>query len=271
MAERRAIKSTIWSDTWFGRLSPFEMVVWIGLFSKCADDQGRMQDDPALIRSQIFPYQDITLKAVSEALDTFGDRLIRYTKGEPLAQILRWWDNQPMQYATPSDYPPPEGWKDRYRANYKKHYIVFNWNGVADTEIGLLLWDGLSKLARQTSWTAYLGALNFNFNFNLNFNQLNNNNNISENLEKNMQHLIEEMTGYPAMPMDLPAIDEFVKMGVTKEDIAGALAFFKGNGKVAHGAQNLLNSVKFQVARRIQSANAKDTQTPTGIHYEEMK
>lgn len=168
MAERRAIKSTIWDDTWFGRLTPFEMVVWIGLFSKCADDQGRLQHDPALIRSKLFPFQDVTIKEMDTALNTFDGHLIFYEKGEPLTQIVRWWENQPMQYATPSNYPPPDGWIDRYRTNYKKLYITFNWPGQDNTQVGTLLWQGLSTLKRQSSWTTYLGTLNYIFNPNYN-------------------------------------------------------------------------------------------------------
>jgi hypothetical protein len=163
MAEHRAIKSTIWDDTWFGRLSSFEMNVWIGLFSKCADDQGRLQDDAALIRSKLFPYQDVAIATVEEALQKFNNgHLIRYEKGEHLAQLVRWFDNQPMQYAVPSNYPPPDGWIDRYRTNYKRINIVWNWNDMESTGIGILLWNGLSKLQRPSSWTSYLGRLNPN-------------------------------------------------------------------------------------------------------------
>ncbi len=160
MSERRAIKSAIWDDSWFGRLSPFEMTIWVGLFSKCADDQGRLQDDPALIRSRLFPYQDIPLIDIEQALNSFDGHIIRYNKGEKLIQIIRWHENQPMQYATPSNFPPPDGWIDSYRTNYKSKYIVFNWNGLEDTEIGRLLWNELSGLARVSSWTSMLGTLN---------------------------------------------------------------------------------------------------------------
>jgi len=162
MAEHRAIKSAIWEDAWFGRLSPFEMAVWIGLFSKCADDQGRLQDDPALIRSKLFPFQDVTMKEIDAAMATFNGHIIRYEKVERLAQLVRWFDNQPMQYAVPSNFPPPDGWIDRYRTNYKGSYIVYNWNGLDNTSIGILLWKGLSTLQRPSSWIAYLGTLNPN-------------------------------------------------------------------------------------------------------------
>lgn len=260
MAERRAIKSTIWDDAWFGRLTAFEMVVWIGLFSKCADDQGRLQHDPALIRSKLFPFQDVTIKEMDAALTTFDGHLIFYEKGEPLAQIVRWWENQPMQYATPSNYPPPDGWMDCYRTNYKKEYIVFHWPGQENTQAGILLWNELSILQKQSSWTAYLGRLNLVFNFNPNptFNPTFNPESNKQEGEIDLQKLVEQMTGYPALPSDLPALEEMGKIGVVKEDIAGALAYFQKHGKTARGAANLLASVKFQVAQRVQAAAAAE-------------
>jgi DnaD/phage-associated family protein len=162
MAERRAIKSAIWDDAWFGRLTPTEMVIWIGLFSQRSDDQGRFQDDPALIRSNLFPYQDISIRDVAAALDKFDGHIIRYEKGERLAQLVRWWDNQPMQYATPSNFPPPDGWVDCYRTNYKSLYICFNWSGQADSPSGAALWAELSVLLRPSTWTSYLARLNYN-------------------------------------------------------------------------------------------------------------
>jgi DnaD/phage-associated family protein len=168
MAERRAIKSAIWDDTWFGRLSSFQMVVWIGLFSKCADDQGRFQNDPALIRSKLFPFQDVLISEVSEVIKSFDGHLFLYTKGEPMAQIIRWWENQPMQYAVPSNYPPPDEWIDCYRTTYKSKSIVYNWKGMENNSIGILLWNELKNLARQSSWTSLVGRLNPNPNPNSN-------------------------------------------------------------------------------------------------------
>ena len=174
MAERRAIKSKIWEDEFFGNLSPMAMLVWIGLFSRMADDQGRLLDNPNLISSQVFPYKGIPTDEIEACLNEIGDRLIRYeANGRRFIQIVRWWENQPMQYATPSNYPPPPGWVDKYRTNYKGRYIVFNWDGkdTPDTEIGTLLFNKLISLGRVSTWTDILGTLNPNPNPNPNPNQ----------------------------------------------------------------------------------------------------
>lgn len=169
MAERRAIKSDIWRDEFFGDLSFMSMVVWIGLFSKCADDQGRLPENLSSIKSDIFPHQDIPISDINDCLNSFDGHIFRYQKLErKYIQIVKWWDNQPLQYAVPSNYPAPDGWIDRYRTNYKKHYVCFNWPNLEDSPDGILLHNTLDILGRVSSWHDYLGVLNPNPIFNPN-------------------------------------------------------------------------------------------------------
>lgn len=187
MAERRAIKSRIWDDEFFGELSFFEGLLWIGLFSRLADDQGRLVDNPALISSQVFPYKSVPAADIEMALQSFGEHIIRYeVNGKRYIQLPKWWDNQPLQYAVPSNYPAPDGWTDHYRTTYKGKYVVFNWDGkdTPDTEIGVLLFNKLKTLARISSWTDYVGALNPNPNPNLNTNHIGSNNKKVEESQK---------------------------------------------------------------------------------------
>jgi len=163
MAERRAIKSRIWDDEFFGELPFLSQLVWIGLFSRCADDQGRLIDNPALISSQLFPYKSVPGQEIEQSLGMFGEHILRYTAQQKgYIQLLQWWQNQPLQYAVPSNYPAPEHWGDRYRTTYKNRLIVYNWPGMVDTELGILLYDQLRTLARISSWTDYVGTLNPN-------------------------------------------------------------------------------------------------------------
>jgi hypothetical protein len=169
MAERRAISSSIWRDADFGRYSLMAMVVWCGLFSKCADDQGRLEDDAALIRNDIFPYKDYPLADVEDCLNTFEDHIIRYEfEGRKYIQIVAWWEHQPLKFAVPSKYPRPEGWTDRYRTYYKGASIVFNWPGMENTREGELLNEALKNQYRVSVWTDYIGTLNTNPNPNTN-------------------------------------------------------------------------------------------------------
>lgn len=165
MAERRAIASNIWDDAWFGMLDPTGMTLWIGLFSRMADDQGRLIDNSALIGRRIFTYRDVPASDIEPYLKLFAEdkKIIRYKVGKnAYIQIINWWENQPMQYAVPSNYPPPPDWIDRYNTIYKGHYIIHNWLSRKDSDDGVKMWGILKLLPKMSTWTTYLEALNPN-------------------------------------------------------------------------------------------------------------
>jgi len=110
------------TDRRYGRLS----VKAIGLFPLMwsnADDQGRLVGDPEEIKYAVCPNIDhITKQDVPALLKELvdNDLILHYTTSKTFAvQMLDWWlVNHKMQWAWPSDYPPPEGWQDHLR--YKK-------------------------------------------------------------------------------------------------------------------------------------------------------
>ena len=131
MANRRMISSSTWEDEFFGGLNYFQRCLWIGLFSACADDQGRMLDNAILIRAKLFPYDDIGLDEIEAGLKIFEskNKILRYKKNEKnLIQILKWWDNQKLRWATYSKFPSPDNWVDRIRTRENNKYIVENWD-----------------------------------------------------------------------------------------------------------------------------------------------
>jgi hypothetical protein len=130
MATTRVIASAIWRDEWFGGLDFFQQALWIGLFSGCADDQGRLEDNPFLIRADVCPYKDISAETVDVALGEFQDagKLIRYAvDGHRFIQIVNWWDHQRRQWAQPSRFPAPPEWVDSVRAWVKGKLVCTNW------------------------------------------------------------------------------------------------------------------------------------------------
>lgn len=130
MANRRMISSDIWEDDWFGQLDFFQQALWIGLFSKCADDQGRLLNNPVLLRAAIFPYKDVALADIAQAVAEFAQagRVILYNAdGKNLLQIVNWWEHQRPQWAQPSKFPAPDEWKDRVRTRDGGVYKVENW------------------------------------------------------------------------------------------------------------------------------------------------
>jgi len=130
MAEKRVITSDIWQDEWFGSLKFFEKLLWIGLFSKCADDQGRMLDNPTVIRAMVFPYDDIPVSQIDDAIKIYDsqNKIKRYSvNGKKYIQLLHWWEHQQGQWAMPSKHPSPDGWDDRVRSYMKGVYHEDNW------------------------------------------------------------------------------------------------------------------------------------------------
>lgn len=68
MARIRTIKPTIWQSEQLANVPRDARLLFIGLISH-ADDDGRLRGAPALIRSEVFPYDDdITPAAIDELL-----------------------------------------------------------------------------------------------------------------------------------------------------------------------------------------------------------
>lgn len=121
-AEKRMIHSQLFEDDYMGSLPLQDRYLWIGIICTCADDQGRLANIPAVIRSKVFPYDDIRLADIAAALDKFAadGKLRAYVaSGRPLLQVVNWWRYQQPAWAEPSAYPAPDGWMDRVRCNMR--------------------------------------------------------------------------------------------------------------------------------------------------------
>jgi len=122
VARGRMFPQSYSTDRRYGRLS----LKAIGLFPLMwsnADDQGRLCGDPEEIKYAVCPNIDhITKQDIPPLLKELQDNKLILCYDTPKSaaiQMLDWWDaNQKMQWAWPSDYQPPEGWKDHLR--YKK-------------------------------------------------------------------------------------------------------------------------------------------------------
>lgn len=120
------------TDRRYARLSLKALSLFPLMWSN-ADDQGRLTGDPEEIKYAVCPNIDHITKADTPELlsELANNEFIKvYDTPRGLAcQILDWWEvNHKMQWAYPSDYPAPDGWKDRLR--YKKgreHVVTENW------------------------------------------------------------------------------------------------------------------------------------------------
>src|SRR5512133_168139 len=116
MANRSMIASDIWRDEFIGTLDLFGRVLWVGLIVTCADDQGRVLNNPRLIRSDIFPLDEVATKEIEDTVSLCGaaGKITRYeAEGKSLIQVVNWWEYQTPSWASPSKYPAPAGWIDR--------------------------------------------------------------------------------------------------------------------------------------------------------------
>jgi len=139
-ARGRMLPQSLSTDPRYGRLSlkaqALYPLLWIN-----ADDQGRLSGDPDEIKYAACPsVREIAseeIPALLELMETKGMIKVYSTSKTEAIQLLDWWGVQRLQWAWPSEYPPPEGWQDRLR--YKptpKEVVTENW--LSPSQLGSL-------------------------------------------------------------------------------------------------------------------------------------
>lgn len=126
---RRMVDASIWANENFAELPPMARLLQIGIIT-LADDQGRLKANPAYLRSQVFPYDDVLLSDIEEWLDLMSrnETIQVYTvNGKTYLQLLRWWDYQSLSFAWASAHPRPIGWHDRLRFTRSGTTYTCNW------------------------------------------------------------------------------------------------------------------------------------------------
>ena len=264
MANRRMITSDLFEDDIIGSLPVTDRLLWVGLIT-IADDQGRTADNPALIRSKIFPYDEIPISEINDALLHLAEtnRITRYQAGgKKCIQINNWWKHQRSQWAGKSNLPAPEGWTDRARYNSSDGITEINWKadggyntnpytGVdGGVDGGVTTTPALTevKLSKDKIKDKVKDKVKLSSGASENSNPYSD----DDPFDK-IQHEIEQSTGYLSTAKDVPAIREMVTIGATADDIHAAVAWFASQDKVARGAAGLLGAVTYQVGKRKQA------------------
>ena len=105
----RIIKQSICTSESMAALSWFEQILFIRLIVS-ADDFGRFDGRPAIIRGALFPLDDVTVKAIRDALSklsTQGMVNLYEVGGKPTLELTAWRKhNKPR--AKESKYPSPD-------------------------------------------------------------------------------------------------------------------------------------------------------------------
>ena len=113
MARRRMIDPSFWTDSDVRKLTKTERLLLIGMMS-IADDEGRLQAHPSLLKATIFPYDDdIDLADIREMRDRIAQvmrNVILYSdneRDEEYIAFLKWREYQKPSHPKPSKIPPP--------------------------------------------------------------------------------------------------------------------------------------------------------------------
>ncbi|PRX39551.1 hypothetical protein CLV97_1234 [Planifilum fimeticola] len=110
MARKRMIDPNFWTDEKLGTCAPLARYTFMGLISQ-ADDAGRLNGHPALIKSQVFPYDyDITPDHVTAWLNQLEQKgLIRRYEvdGQSYICIPKFLKHQKINRPSESKLPAP--------------------------------------------------------------------------------------------------------------------------------------------------------------------
>lgn len=109
MARKRMISPSLWTSQDVGKLTIFERLLFIGMFSN-ADDEGKGIANPYLLRSMIFPYDDISIAEIEKAKAHIG-QLIQVQfysiKDNEYYKFTGWQKWQKVDHAQASIIPEP--------------------------------------------------------------------------------------------------------------------------------------------------------------------
>ena len=250
MANRRMINGEVWEDEFFTALPMFSRLLWIGLITACADDQGRLKDNAALIRSNAFPLDDIKVSDIEAALKAYSEagKIVRYVaKGKKVIQIINWWKHQTPMWVGKSILPAPDKWIDRERYHGTGNVLIKN------------NWD------MPGGYIADYVASNIPLKDEDDVNDDDNDDDESTARDDYdiLQDAIKEITGYPPEGKSaVVAINKLVDMKATRADIENAVQWLNDNGKNARYYSTLVGPTQTAIAIRLQSKQAYQSQNP---------
>ncbi len=132
-ARGRIVPQSRSTDPRIGRVSLKAAILYDRMWIN-ADDQGRLSGDPDEIKYIVCPnLPEISKEDVPSLLKELADIkpgliLLYPTSKTEAIQMIDWWEEQKLQWASPSSNPPPEGWTDHVRYHLTpKEIITENW------------------------------------------------------------------------------------------------------------------------------------------------
>ena len=131
IARGRIVPQSRSTDPRMGRVSLKAVTLYDRMWIN-SDDQGRLSGDPDEIKYTACPnLPDISkgdIPDLLKELEAQGLLKVFSTSRHTAIQMLDWWEEQKLQWAYPSPYPPPPGWTDHLRYHpTPKEIITENW------------------------------------------------------------------------------------------------------------------------------------------------
>ena len=110
MPRKRMIDPSFWTDEKLGECTRDERLLFMGLISN-ADDEGYGRANPKLLRSSIFPYDDLRVSDLDKWLSRlggFGLIVLYQVKGQTYYYLPNFPRYQTINRPTPSSIPKPD-------------------------------------------------------------------------------------------------------------------------------------------------------------------
>lgn len=121
MARKRMIDPSFWTDEKLGECNVSERLLFMGLISN-ADDEGYGRANPKLLKSLVFPYDDLRTSDLEKWLSRLGglNLIALYEESEQTYYYLpNFSKHQTINKPTPSTFPKPtEGTTVALREDY---------------------------------------------------------------------------------------------------------------------------------------------------------
>jgi hypothetical protein len=130
MARKRMIDPSFWTDEQLGTCPIEARLLFMGLISQ-ADDEGRLSGHPALIKSQIYPYDfEMEASTVDEWIEMLQDKrlIIKYTINNQKYIVIRnFKKHQTINKPVKSKLPEPPN------SDYRSPTVVLPYNELTTT------------------------------------------------------------------------------------------------------------------------------------------
>ena len=162
MARRRIIDPGFWDDEKVATLNHFERILFLGCLCN-TDDDGKIKANPALLKSMIFPYEDISSSKIKQARNKICDLFpnVQLYEEEEIEYIkfLKFHTFQNLKRPCESKIPDPKYIKKAIPAETRRVIARrYGLEGVGNVKVGCRICGQVGHIYWMTpSWVTFDG------------------------------------------------------------------------------------------------------------------